>query len=105
MSLDDQFKMGRLALKPLPYANKQLAQKGELMVDHAGDNPTYHIYIVDPNDGTKIIDITSYLVKEAFGNSITVNIDGVDEPFSLHDIINFIYKDLLILIILMGSIL
>ena len=71
MALQDQFSMARLAIKPLAYENKDLAQRGEFMVDHAGEHPTYHLYIVDPEDETKIIDITSYMVKEAFGNSIT----------------------------------
>ncbi len=92
MSLQDQFDMSRIPIKPLPYLNKAVAQKGELMVDHAGPNPTYHLYIVDPTDATKIIDITSFLVKEAFGNSITVNIEGIEEPISLHELMNFIYK-------------
>ena len=92
MALQDEFSMARLAIKPLAYENKDLAQRGEFMVDHAGEHPTYHLYIVDPEDETKIIDITSYMVKEAFGNSITVNIDGMEEPISLHDLMNFIYK-------------
>ena len=91
MSLQDQFDMGRIPIKPLPFINKALVSKGELMVDHAGDNPTYHLYITDPNDETKIIDLTSHMVKEAFGTSIMISIDGVDEPMTLDDIINFIY--------------
>ena len=94
MALQDQFEqeMARIPLKPLAFENKNLAQKGELMIDHSGDNPTYHLYIVDPNDVTKIVDLTGAMVREAFGNSITVNIEGIDEPLSLHDVINFIYK-------------
>ena len=92
MSLQDQFDMGRIPIKPLPFINKALVNKGELMVDHAGDNPTYHLYITDPNDETKIIDLTSHMVREAFGTSIMISIDGVDEPMTLDDIINFIYS-------------
>ena len=92
MSLQDVFEYGRAPIKPLAYENKDLAQRGEFMVDHAGDHPSYHLYIVDPEDETKIIDITAYMVKEAFGNSITVHIDGMEEPMTLHDLMNFIYK-------------
>lgn len=92
MALSDQFEHGRLPLKPLPYENSNLAQKGELMVDSTGDNPSYHLYIADPGDENTIIDITAFMVREAFGSSITVHIDGIEEPMTLHDLMNFIYK-------------
>lgn len=92
MSLQDQFDMGRIPIKPLPFENKDLASKGEIMIDHTGNNPSYHLYITDPNDETKIIDITSYIVKEAFGSTITVNVDGIDAPLNLNEILNFIYN-------------
>lgn len=92
MSLNDQFEMGRIPLKPLPYSNKALAQCNEILIDYAGDDPKYHIYIADSSDPTKLIDITNYIIKEAFGNEITINIEGLDEPQPLQDLINFIYK-------------
>ena len=92
MSLQDEFDMGRIPLKPLAYSKKELAQKSEFLIDYAGDEPTYHMYIVDPADETKIIDITAALVKEGFGKSIAVHIDGMEEPMNLHDLLNFIYK-------------
>lgn len=92
MPLNSQFEHGRIALKPLAYKDKALAQPSELMIDYKGEHPSYHIYIVDPMDETRIIDITNYMVKEAFGNDIAISIDGMTEQMSLHDIINFIYK-------------
>ena len=68
MPLNSQFEHGRIALKPLAYKDRALAQPSELMIDYKGEHPSYHIYIVDPMDETRIIDITNYLVKEAFGN-------------------------------------
>lgn len=95
MSLNDQFDMGRIPIKPLPYINKDLANKGELIIDYAGDNPSYHIYITDPDNKSRIIDITSILARELYGSSITVDIDGVEDPIPIHDILNFIYKKFL----------
>jgi hypothetical protein len=95
MSLQDQYHHSRIPLKPLPYRNRELAQNSEFLIDYVGDvdkEPTYHLYIVDPHDVTKIIDITNIMIKEAFGNDITINIEGLDEPLSLHDLLNFIYK-------------
>ena len=92
MSLHDQYQMARTPLKPLPYKNKELAQNSEFMIDYVGDKPNYHLYIVDAEDSTKIIDITAIMIREAFGNDLTVNIDGQEEPISLHDLLNFIYK-------------
>ena len=95
MPLNDQFTQyshGRLPLKPLAYSDKDVAQPSELMIDYKGEHPTYHIYIVDPVDGKRIIDVTNYLVKEAFGNDIAISIDGMEEQMTLHDLLNFIYK-------------
>lgn len=92
MALQDQFEMGRIPIKLLPYENKALANKGELMIDNTGASPSFHLYITDSNDESNIIDITSRMIKEAFGNSITVNIVGVENPVSINDAINFIYK-------------
>ena len=91
MSLNEQFEHGRIPLKPLAFENKDLAQKREFLIDYTGEHPSYHLYIVDPATGD-IIDITSYMVKEAFGSSITVSIEGREAPITLHDVINFIYK-------------
>lgn len=97
MSLNDQFEHGRIPLKPLPYSNKELSQCNEIMIDY-GENGTYHIYIVHHSDPTKYIDITSLIIKEMLpkaeinANQFTITIEGSDNPVSLQDIINFIYK-------------
>lgn len=97
-SVNDQFEYGRAPLKPLPYAYKDLAQCNELIIDYKGDKPTYHIYIADSNDPKILIDITDLIIKEIFpnakinANQFQILIEGVQDPTSLKDIINFIYK-------------
>ena len=93
MSLNDQFEHSRIPLKPLPYQNRRLADCNEIMIDYLGDNPTYHIYIVDSSDKTKYIDITSLILKASVGDSIQVNIDGMEEAISLNDLLSYIYKN------------
>ena len=96
MGLNDQYNMSRIPLKPLPYKNRELAQNSEFMIDYVSEDPSkspsYHLYIVDAHDATKIIDLTNVMIKEAFGNDITITIEGMEEPLSLHDLLNFIYK-------------
>ena len=97
MSLNDQFEYGRIPLKPLPYKNKELAQCNEFVIDY-GDNGTYHMYITDSEDPTKFIDLTSKIIREILpnakidANQFQINIEGIEDPSSLKDIINFIYK-------------
>lgn len=97
MSLNDQFEYGRMPLKPLPYKNKELAQCNEFVIDY-GDDGTYHMYITDSEDPTKFIDLTSKIIREILpnakidANQFQINIEGVEDPSSLKDIINFIYK-------------
>lgn len=97
MSLNDQFEYGRIPLKPLPYKNKELAQCNEFVIDY-GDDGTYHMYITDSEDPTKFIDLTSKIIREILpnakidANQFQINIEGVEDPSSLKDIINFIYK-------------
>lgn len=97
MSLNDQFEYGRIPLKPLPYKNKQLAQCNEFIIDY-GSGGTYHMYITDSEDPTKVIDLTSKIIREILpnakidANQFQINIEGVENPSSLKDIINFIYK-------------
>ena len=56
MSANDQFNMGRLPLRPLSLNDKELAQTKELLIDNLGDDPSYHIYITDSKDRTRLID-------------------------------------------------
>ena len=98
MSVNDQFKQqGRIPLKPLPYSKKDLAQCNELLIDY-DNKKTYHIYIVDQNDRTKLIDLSQIIIDELYpdasvnANNFRVNIEGILNPDTLHNIINFIYK-------------
>lgn len=98
MSVNDQFKqMGRIPLKPLPYSKKELAQCNEILVDY-DNKKSYHIYMVDSSDRTKIIDLTQLIIDNLFAdssinaNNFRINIEGVLNPDTLHNIINFIYK-------------
>ena len=97
MSLNDQFEHGRIPLKPLPYSNKELASCNEFIIDY-GENGSYHMYISDYNDPTVLIDLTSKIIKEILpnakinANQFQITIEGIDDPTSLQDIINFIYK-------------
>ena len=97
MSLNDQFEYGRIPLKPLPYSNKELASCNEFIIDY-GENASYHMYIADSNDPTILIDLTSKIIREILpnapidANQFIITIEGITDPTSLHDIINFIYK-------------
>ena len=97
MSLNDQFEYGRIPLKPLPYSNKELASCNEFIIDY-GENGSYHMFISDSNDPTILIDLTSKIIKEILpnakinANQFQIVIEGIDDPTSLQDIINFIYK-------------
>ena len=64
-SNNDQFEMGRLPIVPLAYENKDLAQCNELIIDYTG-NKSYHIYITDSKDRTKLIDITELIITNIF---------------------------------------
>ena len=94
--LQDQFDMGRIPLKPLPYINKDNAQQGELMIDFVGidgNKPSYHIFIVDQGDPTKIYDLTAKIITENVSGYINIDIEGRETPISLHEVINLFYKN------------
>lgn len=97
MSLNDQYEHGRIPLRPLAYDNKDLAQTNELVIDY-GRNGNYHIYITDSEDPSILIDFTDKIVREVLptatinANQFKINIEGIQEPSSLRDIINHIYK-------------
>ena len=97
-SLNDAFEMSRIPLKPLAFSNNDLAQCNEFMIDYDGDEPSYHMYIVDSSDNTIFIDLTAKMIKEILptapinANNFTLNIEGISEPESLQDLLNFIYK-------------
>ena len=93
MSLNDQYEHSRIPLKPLPYENRRLADCNEIMIDYSGDNPSYHIYIVDSSDKSKYIDITALILKATVGEYIYIKLDGMEDPISLNDLLNFIYKN------------
>ena len=96
-SLQDEFKMGRIPIRPLQYQNKDKAHTKELMVDLYRDNPdekpTFHIYISDAIDRSTIYDLTQIMINEAFaGKEIYVDIEGIDKPLSIYEAINYIYR-------------
>ena len=94
MSANDQFNMGRLPLRPLSLSDKDLAQTKELLIDNLGDDPSYHIYITDSKDRTRLIDLTNLYSENPniSGDNLTITIDGLIDPQKLKYIINFIYK-------------
>ena len=94
MSVNDQFNMGRIPIRPLSLTDKALAQTKELLIDNVGDNPSYHIYITDQKDRTRLIDLTLLYSENPniSGDSLMISIDGLIDPQSLKYIINFIYK-------------
>ena len=77
MSLNDQYEHSRIPLKPLPYENRRLADCNEIMIDYSGDNPSYHIYIVDSSDKSKYIDITALILKATVGEYIYIKLDFI----------------------------
>ena len=99
-SLNDQFNMARIPLKPLAFENRTESQCDELMVDY-GDNKKYHIYITHHSDSSKYIDLSNIILKEVTdgividGDGITITIEGITEPQELGDLLNTIYKNYL----------
>jgi hypothetical protein len=95
---DDQFEHGRIPLKPLPYSSRELASTNEFIIDYDGDNATYHMYISDSNDPSVLIDLTQKIIEVILpdakinADQFQITIEGVEDPTSLRDIINFIYK-------------
>ena len=90
--LQDQFWMGRIPLRPLPYELKDKEYTHELMVDSTGENPTYHIFITSTEDPTKIIDLSDKLITEGFNSKeLTIRIAGVQEPLSIQELLEYIY--------------
>ena len=79
MSVNDQYNMGRIPLRPLALKDRALAQTKELLIDNIGDHPTYHIYIVDTKDRTKVIDLTALSAQnvDINGDNIKISIDGL----------------------------
>ena len=96
-SLNDQYEHGRIPLKPLSFENRNLSQCNEIMVNY-GENGDYHIYMTHHNNPDTYIDITALIVKEMLpkaeinANQFTLSIEGNENPQSLEDIINFIWK-------------
>lgn len=94
MSVNDQFNMGRIPLRPLSLDYKNLAQTKELLIDNLGNDPSYHLYIADAKDRTKLIDLTALFSENPNinGDNIKISIDGLLDAQKLKDILNFIYK-------------
>lgn len=96
-SVNDQFEHGRIPLKPLDYTNKDLSQCNEIMINY-GEDGNYHIYITHHNNPKEYIDITEKILEEVIkgpevnSNNFTININGLDNPGTLSDIINYIYS-------------
>lgn len=94
--LQDEYLHGRIPLKPLPYINRDLAFSGELMVDSVtnDDNePTYHLYLVDPVEKTVYIDLSAKIANEvAKLSGLTIPIEGLKDPVLLTDILSYIYN-------------
>ena len=94
--LQDEYLHGRIPLKPLPYINKDLAFSGELMVDSVTNDendPTYHLYLVDPVEKTVYIDLSAKIANEvAKLSGLTVQIEGMKDPILLTDILSYIYN-------------
>ena len=90
--LQDEFDMGRIPIRPLPYENRDKAFTHELMVDSTGENPTYHIFIASTDDPKKLIDLSEKLIAEGFSSQeLTVRITGIQEPVSVQQLIEYIY--------------
>lgn len=94
--MNSQFEHGRIPLKPLAYDNKDIAQCNELVVDY-GESGSYHIYIVDSNDNTKLIDLTAInrtaLESDTTADEMQITLDGIDTPALLKTVINFLYQN------------
>lgn len=95
--LQDEYDMGRIPLRPLLYENRDKAYTQELIVDSHRSNPdetpSYHIYISDSTDRSILYDLTDLLLQSAFsGKDIYINIDGVENPISLYELMNFLYR-------------
>ena len=95
--LQDEYYMGRIPIRPLPYIYKDKAYSNELMIDTVqtedGSEPTFHIYVTDHSNPKKVYDLTSRTIQEAFsGREFTISVEGISEPISLHDVISYIYK-------------
>ena len=97
MSANDQYNMGRIPIRPLSLKDKNLAQTKELIIDNTGDNPSYHMYIADAKDRTRLIDLTLLYSENPniSGDSLKISIDGLVDSQSLKYIINLIYKKFL----------
>lgn len=98
-SNNDQFEHSRIPLRPLAYKNKDLAETNELIIDFGKTGTeTFHIYISDSNDPSKLIDLTEMMISKMLpvaklnANQFEISLEGVDEPTALKDIINYIYK-------------
>lgn len=103
MSVADQFKMGRLPIKPLPYSlakdTDKMAQPCEFMIDYLphedGTEPTYDMYITHPEDRTRFINLSQIIrTISPIGDAdeLNITIEGDKDPWKLKDILNFIYS-------------
>jgi hypothetical protein len=95
----DQFEHGRIPLRPLAYSQRENAQTDELIIDFGNTGTeTYHMYIASSNDPTKLIDLTEMIVAKALPaakfnvDQFEISLEGVDDPSTLKDVINYIYK-------------
>ena len=99
MALHDQFEHGRIPIRPLQYAKKDLALTDELIIDYGKTgNESWHIYLTDSNDSSVLIDLTQLMIDQMLpkakinADEFDISIDGEEDRMSLKEIISFIYK-------------
>lgn len=96
MSVNDQFRYGRIPLKPLSYENRSNAQCNELIVDY-GATGDYHIYIADSQDPSKLIDLTNVSI-DRITMEFNLGEDDSEEgssKASLNDIVSFLCNNII----------
>lgn len=100
---ENQFEHGRIPLRPLPLTKRNIATTGEFIIDYIDQDgrpgtANYHMFITDPNDRTKIIDLTQKMLQEIYpnasinANNFNITIEGIESPYVLRTLLSFIYK-------------
>ena len=94
VSNNNQFEHGRIPIRPLQYAKKELALPDELIID----KEQFHMYIADSNNPAILIDLTQLMIDQMLpkakinADEFSISIDGEEDRMSLKEIISFIYK-------------
>ena len=99
MSAKDQYSMGRIPIRVLSYSQKDIAECREFIIDYDGENPTYNMYLVDPKNNKKLINLTDAVIKQAFpslnADNLKITINGLLNSLTLKEVINDIYASYL----------